>query len=500
MKKLPLLLMLLALLPARMFAFDNTYYRSLAAMPLAVDACSRAGLPDDQLGRFVVRLNDANVPPPLFVQTVRYAPIALQQPDFFPFVDNEISQGVTGAALVTVIDQRLPRYGVTVRRIETTPAIVLSDNYIPRYVSYSSRSNVREVYNTRYTHPRYDRRSIEFLIEMPLAVATVADLDGIREDDLGHFCGALNRGYLPPEQFVDTVRYAPEVFVERPDFVPFIEAQIGNGVIGIQLYDTIYPRIPSYSTRSIAFTPDYVLNDQYYIPQPVRTRFEQAQINGGYPQQVYAQTYVPQPAVAQPVYQPGYSGAPAYTQQPAVQPSYAQPSYAQQRGNRGRQPRAIAQPSFVPQPALAQNPYTAMTPNRNVAPQVAHIPPGQAKKAERQAERVVRQEHGNGHAHGHAQVVQQQPIFAPPPMASAVPAPVVRQEHGNGHGHGRGQVQQPIVAPPPMASAVPAQAPPAPVFVPPPPQNNGQEHGRGPGGQGPPGQQKEKGGKGHGKD
>jgi hypothetical protein len=495
MKKLPLLLMLVALLPARMFAFDNTYYRSLAAMPLAVDACSRAGLPagltDDQLGRFVARLNDANVTPPLFVETVRYAPIALQQPDFFPFVDNEISQGVTGAALVTVINDRLPRYGVTVRHIETTPSLVLSDNYIPRYDSYSSRSNVREVYSARYRHPRYDRQSMEFLIEMPLAVATVSDLDGIRQDDLGHFCGALNRGYLPPEQFVDTVRYAPAVFVERPDFVPFIEAQIGNGVIGIQLYDSIYPRLPSYSTRSIAFTPDYVLNDQYYIPQPVRTRFEQAQVNGGYPQQAYAQTYVPQPAVAQPVYTP----QPVYTQQPVVQPSYAQ-----QRGNRGRQPRAIAQPSFVPQPTLARNPYTAMTRNPNVAPQVAHIPPGQARNAERQAVRVVRQqEHGNGHAHGHGQVVQQQPIIAPPPMASAVPR-MAKQEHGNGHARGRGQAvrQQPIVAPPSMASAVPAPAPAAPVFVPPPAQNNG--HGHGQGGQGTPGHQKEKGGKGHGKD
>src|SRR5258708_655514 len=164
MKRLPLLLMLLALLPARMYAFDNTYYRSLAAMPLAVDACSRTGLPDDQLGRFALQLNDANVPPPQFIETVRYAPIALQQPDFFPFVDNEISQGVTGVALVTVINERLPRYGVTVRRIETTPAWVLSDNYIPRYSSYSSR---REPYYTRYTHPRYYRPSIPFLIPIP---------------------------------------------------------------------------------------------------------------------------------------------------------------------------------------------------------------------------------------------------------------------------------------------------------------------------------------------
>src|SRR3954452_835309 len=119
MKKQTLLLLVFALLPASVFAFDTNYYRSVAAMPLAVDACSRnAQVPEDQLGRFATRLNDAGVPPELFVETIRYAPVALQQPDFFPFVDDEISRGVTGAALITVIDERLPRYGVTVRRIE----------------------------------------------------------------------------------------------------------------------------------------------------------------------------------------------------------------------------------------------------------------------------------------------------------------------------------------------------------------------------------------------
>ena len=91
------------------------------------------------------------------------------------------------------------------------------------------------------------------------------------------------------------------------------------------------------------------------------------------------------------------------------------------------------------------------------APRVIHIPPGQAKKEERHAE---------------------------------------AERHGNGK-HGRGQAPV-VLLPPPMTSGAP---PPPPVFVPPPaapPQNNG--HGRGPGGEGPPGQQKEKGGKGHGKD
>jgi hypothetical protein len=450
MKKLLFLLILLALVPTHLRAFDSTYYRSLAAMPLAVDACSRSGqIPEDQLGRFASRLNEADVPPPMFVETIRYAPVALQQPDFIPFVDSEYSQGVTGAALITVINERLPRYGVTVRRIETTPSWVLSDNYIPRYGSYTTRRTTRTVrydpgYDARYylSRPRYDRRTMLFLIEMPLAVATVSDFGGIRQDDLGRFCGTLNRGYLPPEQFIDTVRYAPAVFVERPDFVPYLDVQIGNGVIGLRLFDVIHQQLPSYVSPSVTYSPGYVLTDQY-IPQTVRTQFAQARLNpaGGYTQP----SYVPQPAAVQPV----------YTQQPVAQQSYAR----QHGGGKGRQ-QAIAQSPYVPQPAIAQNQYVAP------AQQVVRIPPGQAKKAARNAEVQAARQQGQG--------------------------------NGNGRGHAVQQQQPVVAAPPPMASAAPAPAPPA--VVPAPAQDNGKAHGRGPGGEGPPGQQKEKGGKGHGKD
>ncbi|MEA2164095.1 MAG: hypothetical protein QOK37_2222 [Thermoanaerobaculia bacterium] len=458
MKKLTPLLMLtlFALLPARLYAFDNTYYRSLAAMPLAVDACARSGqVSDMQLGHFVTQLNAADVPPDLFIETVRYAPYALRQPDFSPFVDSEISQGVTGAALITVIHQRLPRYGVTVRRIETTPAWVLRDDYIPRFdayttsrttVSYASRYDDASYYRTR---PRYDERTMRYLIEMPLAVATVSDLRGVRANDLGHFCGTLNRGYLPPEQFIDTVRYAPVVFVEQPGFIPFLDVQIGNGVIGMQLFNAIHPRLPLYAAPSYAYSPDYVLTDQY-IPRTVRARFEQAVNSGGYTQQAY-------------IAQPGYAQQQAYAQQPVYAPQQAytapviQPSYAQQRGGRQR---------VVPQPAYAQNPYVAPA-------QTAHIPPGQAVSAERHARNEVRK-------------------------AQKEAEKQARQNNGRGNGRGRVVQPQPVfVAPPPMASAAPA---PAPVFVPQPQQNEGHGHGRGPGGEGPPGQKKEKGGKGHGKD
>jgi hypothetical protein len=447
MKRFLHLLVVLAFVPSHAQALDTSGLRSLCAMPLAVDACARTGrVAPDQLGLYASRLNEADVPPPLFVETIRYAPVVVQQPDFFPFVDSEISQGVVGGALVTVIEQRVRGYGYDIRRGDETPAWVLGDNYIPRFESSrTTRTSAYETrYDTRYDNaPRYDRRTILYLIEMPLAVATVSDY-GVPQDRLARFCGTLNRGYLPPEQFVDTVRYAPEVIVDRPDFVPFLDAQIGNGVIGLRLFDVINRQLPSYQAPREAFSPSYVLNDQY-VPQPVRTRWAQARMNPAFAQQPVDQ----QPAYQQPVYQ-----------QPVAQPSYVpqpQPAYARQQQPRFRQ-QAPAVVRSAPQPAMIQSPQAAQMP----PPQAVHIPPGQAKKEARQAQG----DQGRGKGRQRA-VVQQQP-------------------------------QPVVIAPPPMASA----APPAPVMVAPPPQDNGHGHGKGPGGEGPPGQQKEKdkGGKGHGKD
>jgi hypothetical protein len=449
MKRFLPLLIVLAFVPSHAQALNTSGLRSLCAMPLAVDACARTGVAPDQLGLYASRLNAADVPPPLFVETIRYAPFALQQPDFFPFVDSEISQGVAGDALVTVIEQRVRSYGYDIRRGDATPAWVLSDNYIPRYDSY--RTTRTTVYDQSYDNaPRYDRRTILYLVEMPLAVATVSDY-GVPQDRLARFCGTLNRGYLPPEQFIDTVRYAPEVIVDRPDFVPFLDAQIGNGVIGLRLFNVINRQLPSYEPPRAAFSPSYVLNDQYYVPQTVRTRWTQARMNNpGFAQQP---AFIPQPVVQQPVYVPPPQRA--YVPPP-------QPVYTPQPQQRFRRQAPVIVRS-APQPARIQSPQVVQMP----APRAVHVPPGQAKKEERRAQvQVQAQVREQGHGKGRQRVVVQQPP------------------------------QRVVVAPPPMASA----APPAPVAVAPPPQNNGPGHGRGPGGQGPPGQQKEKGGKGHGKD
>jgi hypothetical protein len=97
---------------------------SVAAMPLAVAAVSElAGVPANQLGDLAFMLNQAAVPPAQFVEVVSYAPQTLvvqqpvAQPAFVDFVRTQTQQGVRGPALVTAINQELPRYSVAAARV-----------------------------------------------------------------------------------------------------------------------------------------------------------------------------------------------------------------------------------------------------------------------------------------------------------------------------------------------------------------------------------------------
>jgi hypothetical protein len=392
MKKTALLLMLLALVPARARALNTNDLLSLVAMPLAVDAVSRVtGVPQDQLAQFVSTLNQADVPPQQFVQTVRYAPVALQQPDFVPYVETQTSQGITGTQLVEVIDQRLPQYGVTMQPaeyVDVTPAYVLSDQY---------------VYSPATTLASGNSGSLLSLIAMPLAVAAISEIADVPQDQLTALLSTLYQGNLPPAQFVETIRYVPVALVEQPDFVPFVQSQVANGVTGPALVTVIDQRLPDYAPPPVsAPAASTFVVTQDYIPPAVRTRVAEAHAHphGGPPGQLKK----------------------SYGLQTGAEVVHAsRPS-----------------PQLVPQPVVRE----------------VHIPPGQAKKQERHAE-----VHENGHGKGHGQPPV---VFVQPPMTSA--------------------------------------APPQPVFVPAPAQDNGHGHGKGPGGAGPPGQQKEKGGKGHGKD
>src|SRR3954470_4082351 len=274
MRKAALLLTLLALIPAHASALNTNDLLSLVAMPLAVDAVSRVtGVPQDQLAQLVSSLNQANVPPAQFVDTLRYAPVALQQPDFVPYVQTQASQGINGVQLVNVIDQRLPQYGVKpVEVVDVTPTYVLSDNYI-----YSPTSSIGSGTSN----------DLLSLIAMPLAAAALSAIAGIPQDQLALLLGTLNQANVPPAQFVDTLRYVPVALVEQPDFVPYVQTQVSNGVTGPALVTVIDQRLPEFVPAPAPAASNIVVT-QDYVPPVVRTRVAEwhAHPHGGPPGQL----------------------------------------------------------------------------------------------------------------------------------------------------------------------------------------------------------------------
>jgi hypothetical protein len=87
---------------------------SLVALPLAVAAVADvAGVPQEQLADLVATLNGANMPVAQEIQVIRYVPVALTQDNATPFVDfvqTQVTQGITGPALVPVVVERLQTF------------------------------------------------------------------------------------------------------------------------------------------------------------------------------------------------------------------------------------------------------------------------------------------------------------------------------------------------------------------------------------------------------
>ena len=142
------------LAPTQAEALENEELLSLVAMPLAVAAVSEiTDVPVNQLIDVVTLLNDAAVPPPQFIEVVRYVPVALvvedDQPDFVEFVRLREQEGLRGTALVTSIEERIRIYGVPeVELAVTRPRTidVVEETFIPVPV----RTRLAEV---RRSHP-----------------------------------------------------------------------------------------------------------------------------------------------------------------------------------------------------------------------------------------------------------------------------------------------------------------------------------------------------------
>lgn len=107
------------------------------------------------------------------------------------------------------------------------------------------------------------------LVAMPLAVAAVANLEGVPEAPLFEVISALNDAAFPPTEFIETVRYVPIALVaERPpsDFVRFVTLRRDEGLRGEPLVVAIQRELVTYGVPQTEFalpplrvvTPDYL--------------------------------------------------------------------------------------------------------------------------------------------------------------------------------------------------------------------------------------------------
>ncbi|MGH7486922.1 MAG: hypothetical protein ACREMY_15175 [bacterium] len=278
MKKVSLLLLVLALLPLEAKAlsnYDSSEILSVVAMPLAVSAvCDVRGVQTDRVGELVTYMDQANVAPSDFIDVFRYVPVALvlrtdNRPDFVEWVHGEVGRGVTGVALVTSMETRLRTY----------------DNYVP-VSTYHPRRHYRESYAYAF-EPDYVpvtiRRHCDLLladpfslVEMPIAVANVCDL-GIPYDRVASFSVELNLGRVGPVQFVELMRYAPAALVVngdyygQPDFVDFVRARRVGGINGYSLVVALDHQLRYYDvTPQIDLAPPVYASQPYYAPQVVQ--------------------------------------------------------------------------------------------------------------------------------------------------------------------------------------------------------------------------------------
>ena len=285
MKKIAMALLMLSVIPCAraLDTYDPNQILSYVAMPLAVDSvCNVNGVQTDQVGQLVSYMNQANVDPNDFADVFRYVPVALvmradNRPDFVQWVGGEVNQGVVGGALVTAMesqlrtyDQALPASYVTTQTYDRTYRRRRRPIYLDAYASDYVPVAVR----TYCDHELIEPMS---LIEMPVAVADVVDL-GVPLGRLGNLVVQLNLGDVPPLQFVELMRYAPAALVVngpyygQPDFVQYVQTQVGDGVTGYPLVQNVYQQLPAYgvSPQIDMVPPAYAASQTYYVPPVVQ--------------------------------------------------------------------------------------------------------------------------------------------------------------------------------------------------------------------------------------
>lgn len=139
------------------------------------------------------------------------------------------------------------------------------------------------------------------LVAMPLAVAAVSEVADVPVNDLIDAVTVLNDAAVPPEQFIEVVRYLPVALVnavtaDEPRFVDYLRTQEQEGVRGTALVHSIENQLAVYGYSDVELavrrprTID-VTDTATFIPKIVRTRLAEvrAHPHGGPPGQLKKQ-------------------------------------------------------------------------------------------------------------------------------------------------------------------------------------------------------------------
>ena len=312
-------------------------------------------------------------------------------------------------------------------------------------------------------------KDILSLVAMPLAVAAVSDLSGVPQDQLADVVATLNQADVPPNEFVQVVRYVPVALVAQPapqeqTFAQWLDAQ-SQTTTGPELVTAIDDRLgTTYNLTPSVQPAEVVYVDDNYIPQTVIERVQ--------PLNPVAVAAMPL-AVAAMSQLTGISQDQLGDLAAALNQADVPPTQFVQVVSYAPQTLVVQpQPQFQPQLRTAFVDYVRTQTRQGVRGPalVTSIdrelprfggPPGQVKK---QLGLQTGAEVVHGGKRGRQFVT-------------------ARVEHEHGHGNGRGRGREVQMIPPPMTSAAPPVVvqPAQPVFVPPgqAKKQGGEEHGHG---------------------
>lgn len=130
---------------------------------------------------------------------------------------------------------------------------------------------------------------LEGLIQMPLAVAEIAEIDGLPLDPLGDVLQTMNAAAVPPAEFIDVLRYVPVALVEASDrdFVRFVSSRQQDGLRGVEFLNAVRTELRTYDIPDLVVTaPRIVQVNDDYVPEAVVRRVARRHPHGGPPGQL----------------------------------------------------------------------------------------------------------------------------------------------------------------------------------------------------------------------